>query len=322
MKKILVTGGAGAIGFQLAKALINKGEEVYIADNFIRGERDQAFIDLITKSNVHEINIDLSNYAFYEKLPDDIDYIYHFCAYNGTQNFYERSFEVLIHSTLPTINLLKKYASSKKLKRFIYAGSSEAYACSITRFDWEIPTDETVPLGIDNPFNPRWSYGGSKMHGELACIAAAKEFSTPFTILRYHNIYGPRMGDKHVIPDFIARAKLGNYELYGYEETRSFLFVADAVAVTMACAENPDAINEIIHLGSEEEIKILDLANLMMRLMSKTGEIKLHPSPQGSVKCRVPNISKLKRLINFQPQYSLEEGLLRTIKFYAPELID
>lgn len=320
-QKILVTGGAGAIGFQLAKALAARGDEVFIADNFIRSERDQAFQDLVAQDNVHEININLSEGEQYHQLPEEVDYVYHLCAFNGTQNFYSHSFSVLLHSTLPTILLLQKYGASKALKRFIYAGSSEAYACSVTRFAWPVPTDETVPLGIEDPLNPRWSYGGSKMHGELACVAANKELGTPFTILRYHNIYGPRMGDKHVVPDFIERAKKGVFELYGYEDTRSFLYVADAVVATMACAEHPGAQGEIIHLGSDEEIKILTLAETMMRLMGKSDTIRCHASPTGSVKRRAPNVAKLMALIDFKPQYSLEAGLKETLSFYAPELL-
>ena len=319
-RRALVTGGAGAIGFQLAKFLSDKDREIYIADNFIRSERDTEFQELTSKKNVHEIKIDLSDFSQYDLLPDDVEYIYHLAAFNGTQNFYERSFQVLLHSTLPTLNLIQKYARNEQLKRFVYAASSEAYACSVTRFGWEVPTDESVPLGIEDPLNPRWSYGGSKMHGELACVAANAEFNFPFTVLRYHNIYGPRMGDKHLIPDFIERIKNNKFELFGYEDTRSFLYVLDAVRATIAVAECEEAANQIVHLGSAEEIKILDLAKIMMKIMGRDEEITLHPSPKGSVKRRSPNISKLKDLTGFAPEYSLEEGLKATIEYYMKKL--
>ena len=318
-KKILITGGAGAVGFQLSKFLANKDNHIFIADNFIRSEQDNEFQELAECENVRVIDIDLSEKSKYGLLPDDIDYIYHFAAFNGTDNFYTYSFQVLLHSTLPTINLIQKYKNNKRLKRFIYAGSSEAYACSITKFAWEIPTDERVPLGIEDPLNPRWSYGGSKMHGELACVAANTEFNFPFIILRYHNIYGPRMGDKHVIPDFIQRAKKDRYELYGYEDTRSFLYVLDAVKATVAVAECDNAANQIVNIGSDQEIKIIDLARIMMRIMGRNDEIALHSSPRGCVKRRSPNISKLKELTSFIPEYSLEEGLRYTIEYYLSD---
>ena len=312
----LVTGGAGAIGFQLAKFLSDQEREIYIADNFIRSERDAEFQELASKKNVHEINIDLSDFSQYNLLPDDMEYIYHLAAFNGTQNFYERPFQVLLHSTLPTLNLIQKYAHNEQLKRFVYAASSEAYACSVARFGWEVPTDESVPLGIEDPLNPRWSYGGSKMHGELACVAANAEFNFPFTVLRYHNIYGPRMGDKHLVPDFIERAKNDKFELFGYEDTRSFLYVLDAVRATIEAAECEEAANQIVNIGSDEEIKILDLAKIMMKVMGRDEEITLHPSPKGSVRRRSPNISKLRGLTGFVPKYSLEEGLKATIEYY------
>jgi len=321
MEKILVTGGAGAIGYPLSKYLAEQGHEVFLVDNYLRSKRDKFVQELVELPNVNEICVDLSDFGSYHELPEDIDYVYHMAAYNGTQNFYSHSFDVLLNSTLPTINLLKKYSGSQTLKRFIYAGSSESYACSITKFNWSVPTDETVPLGIEDPLNSRWSYGGSKMHGELSCVAANKQFNTPFTILRYHNIYGPRMGDKHVIPDFIDRARRGCFELYGYDDTRSFLYVTDAVEATVECATHPKAENQIIHLGSEEEVKIIDLATEMMKLMGSDKELLLNPSPDGSVKRRAPNVSKLKRLIQFEPKYSLQEGLRNTIQYYAPELI-
>ena len=319
--RILISGGAGAIGFQLAKFLADRNDETFIVDNFIRSERDQDFLSLLKSDNVTEINVDLSDQTSYSHLPDDIDYVYHLAAFNGTQNFYNRSFQVLSHSTLPTINLIKKYGKDTRLKRFIYAGSSESYACSVTRFAWPVPTDETVPIGIDDALNPRWSYGGSKLHGEIACVAANCEFNMPFTIVRYHNIFGPRMGDSHVIPDFIDRAKEGRFELFGDKDTRSFLYVTDAVRLTTAVAESDKALNQIIHIGSEKEVKIIELAETMMKIMGRDDKIITKPSPAGSVKRRCPDISKLKSIVDFSPAYSLEQGLYETINYYAPELL-
>jgi UDP-glucose 4-epimerase len=313
--KVVVTGGAGAIGFELAKSLRNKGCEVVIADNFIRSERDNIYVDFVKDDLVTEYEIDLSDYDQVTKLPLDVDFVYHMAAYNGTQNFYERPFDVVLNSTIPTINLLRHYSQSTSIKKFLYAGSSETYSSTVSVFSWDVPTDELVPLCIDNPLNPRWSYGGSKLHGELAVAAAGEQYGLPFLIARYHNVYGPRMGDKHVIPDFFSRAREGDYSLYGYQDTRSFLFISDAVRATIMLAES-ETDKEIVNIGGDIEIKILELGELMMRVISKNEKIKCFPSPNGSVRRRAPNIDKLKKLTGFEVKISLDEGLSLAADYY------
>jgi nucleoside-diphosphate-sugar epimerase len=124
------------------------------------------------------------------------------------------------------------------------------------------------------------------------------------------------MGDKHVLPDFLTRARDGIFALYGHEETRSFLYVDDAVDATIALAECEAASGEIVHVGSAREIAIADLACLAMRVAGLRGEIALHPAPPGSVRRRVPDVAKLRRLIGFTEKVSLEEGLARTASYY------
>jgi nucleoside-diphosphate-sugar epimerase len=179
-----------------------------------------------------------------------------------------------------------------------------------------VPTAEDVPLTIGDVRNPRWSYAASKLHGEVLTALGCGELGLPFTVLRYHNAYGPRMGDKHVLPDFLSRARDGTLALYGHEETRSFLYVDDAVDATIALADCEAASGEIVHVGSPREIMIADLARLAMRVAGLRGEIALHPAPAGSVRRRVPDISKLRRLIGFTEKVSLEEGLARTATYY------
>ena len=316
MVKVLISGGGGAIGFHMATALAARGDDVIIADNYSRSQRDQALEDLFAQPNVTEVRVDLCDAAAVGALPKDVDYVYHLAALNGTQNFYERPFDVLESSTVPTINLLRHYKDSSLLKRFVYAGSSETYASTVELFDWEVPTDEKVPLTIADVFNVRWSYGGSKLHGELATVAAGAQFDMPFTIIRYHNAYGPRMGDKHVVPDFLERAQRGEYVLYGFEDTRSFIYVSDTVAASIALAETPRAQGEVVNVGGADEITMLELGQKMMALLGKDDEIICHPSPKGSVKRRAPNLAKLKALTGYEPKWTLEQGLQETIRYY------
>ena len=316
MTKVLVTGAAGFLGFHLAMLFASRSDfEVVCVDNFIRGEQDQYLRDLSERSNVTFIEMDLNDLASVETLPK-VDFVYHLAALNGTQNFYERPLDVLRCCTLPTLYLADYYGRLGGVRRFIYAGTSESYASTVTRFNWPVPTAEDVPLCIDDVTNPRWSYAMSKMHGEVVVAQAGRAYKMPYSVVRFHNAYGPRMGDRHVIPDFYMRAKEGRFELFGYEDTRAFLYASDAVRGTALIGESLECENQIVNLGGDQEITMLDLAKRMMAVRGMEGDIVCHPSPAGSVKRRLPDLTKLRRLTDFKPQISLEEGLRRTAEFY------
>ena len=313
--RYLVTGAAGFLGFALAKRLaIQPDARVTCVDNFVRGENDADYRVLCKKPNVQRIDLDLTEQSAVRTLPD-VDVVYHMAALNGTQNFYERPFEVVRCCTLPTLFLVERYAD-RNLKRFIYAGTSEAYASTVTQFNWPVPTDETVPLAFADVTNARWSYGASKMHGEIAVIQGCGSRGAPWSVIRFHNAYGPRMGDKHVVPDFLNRAKTGRYELFGFEDTRAFIYVDDAVRGTIAIGETPACAGEIVNLGGGREIDMLTLGRTIMQVCDMQGEIVCHPSPAGSVRRRAPDVAKLRRLTGFQEEWSLEAGLAETAKYY------
>jgi UDP-glucose 4-epimerase len=322
MTTSLVSGAAGFIGFALARKLASDPEHrVIVVDNFVRGERDAAFAALCAQPNVEFLEIDLSAGDAAAKLPAvELDYLFHLAALNGTQNFYERPFEVLRHSTLPTFTLIDRYVASRLVrKRFVYAGSSEAYAGATRKFGWPIPTNEDVPLCIEDPTNARWSYGASKLHGEVLTCAACKQHGTAFTAIRYHNVYGPRMGDKHVIPDFVHRLNKGEYALYGHTDTRCFMYIDDAIDATIALSRAPAAADQIVNVGSDQEITIADLGKLMMNAAGIDAPIALHPSPKGSVPRRVPDLTKLRALTGFEAQWTLERGLRETVGWYRTQ---
>lgn len=314
---VLITGAAGFLGYHLARELAGRsGYRIICVDNGERGEFDGYYRRLADASNVEEYCVDLSDRTDVERLPTEIDVIFHLAALNGTQNFYERPFDVVRCCTLPTLNLIAKYGPHGCVRRFVYAGSSESYASTVTQFGWEVPTSEGVPLCIDDVRNTRWSYGAGKMLGEVAAFASESQHGMSATVLRYHNVYGPRMGDKHVVPDFYMRARSGNLALYGYDHTRAFLYVDDAIRATVLAGFSENTRSEVINVGSEREITIKDLGEKMKEVGGLTGEVALYPGPTGSVKRRCPDIKKLRNLTGFEEEWSLEEGLAETARFY------
>ena len=289
MFKILVTGSSGFIGQHLYHYLQSCGYTVIAADI--------------------KDGIDLTQEQVVKNLPD-VDVVIHLAAYNGTKHFYDKPFDVIRNSILPTQYLLERY--SGKVKRFIFAGTCESYAGAVDLFDWPVPTDETVPLVVSDVKNPRWSYGGSKIVNELQVIAAHEQLGQEYTIIRYHNVFGPNQVD-HFIPEFIDRAKNGDYVLRGYLNTRSFMYIEDALEATRLIIESDKIKNQIINVGNDKEIKILDVANIILDLMKIKSPLILYPEPLGSVKRRCPDIKKL-RSLGFRSKITLLQGLMKVME--------
>ncbi len=309
----LVTGSSGFIGSYLVKHLLNETNAHIIAADLKNA--GNLGTNLVDKSRISFLEIDLTDNDQVLKLPE-VDYIFHLAAINGTSNFYKKSWHTFFNSSQSTINLINRYKESKSLKRFVYTSTSEVYASMSDAGLAKIPTPEDTPVGFVDLRNPRWSYGGAKLLGELALYAASNQFPFDFSIIRYHNVYGPRMGYDHVIPDFIDRARRGFFELYGAENMRSFIYIDDAIEATFKIAFSEAAKREIVHVGTEEMLTMRDLAKKLMILANWEGTIEEHPAPNGSVLARCPDNRFLKEKVGFEPKISLERGLKLTLDGY------
>lgn len=321
MKKTLITGAAGFIGFHLSRSLQKENSYLTLIDNFTRNSMDEDFEKLIKQKNVRFINADLAKKDYYSELDEYYDEIYHLAAINGTKYFYEMPYEVLRVNLLTLINLLE-WISENNAGKFIFTSSSEVYAGTITefgnKFDF-IPTNEKIPLCIDNVFNERFSYGGSKIAGELLTINYFRRVNMPYSIIRYHNIYGPRMGFEHVVPEFCKRIydKCDPFELFGGDETRAFCYITDCVDATIKTMRSKKTDNEIVHIGNDtEEVRIIDLAKLILCISNSKVQLKINKAPSGSVKRRCPDISKIKILSGYNPKVGLNQGLMLTLDWY------
>ena len=317
MKKVLVTGGAGFIGYHLSKHLAKEGNEVTVVDNLFRGKMDNELEELIKMENVKYVEADLTDYKSFENLDGDYDYVYHLAAINGTKYFYEIPDKVLRTNILSAINILDWFVKSKS-KKILFTSSSETYAGAMRKFELDIPTPEDIPLCIEDIKNPRWSYAGSKIIGELLFSNYAKKHDFDMTIIRYHNIYGPRMGYEHVIPEFLLRTykKTDPFPVYG-NASRAFCYIDDAVEATKLVMENKNCNGEVLNIGNDlEETSIVDLAKTMFEVLNYTAKIEINPAPEGSVNRRCPNINKLKKLTGYKPKFNLKKGIELTHKYY------
>jgi len=319
MEKVLITGGAGFIGFHLARSLDEQGYEVTILDNFARGQEDKEFKELIEKPNVYFIKADITKPEVFDELKD-FDYVYHLAMINGTENFYNIPDKVLKVGILGTLNVLDWFVKQEKGK-LLFSSSSETYAGALKLLGekFPIPTPEEVPLVVNDPSNVRWSYGGSKILSEVAIHSYAKAKNMKnWSIIRYHNIYGPRMGFEHVIPQFIERIvkKENPFKILGGEETRTFCYIDDAIRATQLVMESPETSGKTIHIGrSDDEIKIIDMAKKLFEVVGINSEIEILPAPEGSVKRRCPDTTKLRNL-GFRAEVSLDEGLKKCFEWY------
>ncbi len=323
MKQILITGGAGFIGYHLACYHAELGDRVILLDNLFKseGKIDSEFDALVNKENVEIFQVDLKKPISNVDISGTIDIVYHLAAINGTRLFYEIPYEVCRDNMLLTLNLLN-WLETQKVGSLLYSSSSEVYA-GADKFDLlKIPTDELAPVIFPQPTDVRFSYGTSKFMGEFLCIHFGKKFNVPASVIRYHNIYGPRMGGKHVIPEFALRLKKREnpFNLYGGNETRAFCYVDDAVKATNLVAVTMECEGEIVHIGNPRETTISDLALLMMDIFGEKFELKECGGLSSSVSRRCPDTSKLKKLTGFEAKVELKDGVARTLDWYLKHL--
>ena len=316
--RIVIFGAAGFIGFHLASALAkNEHSELVLVDNFVRSEFDTDFKTLVSRANCKFIEADARDAQFLEELIKPGDVVYNLVAFNGTDNFYEVPSDVISHSALTGINIARVCAT-KKVKKYYYFGSSESYAGGIENSWVPLPTPEKVPFVISDPSNPRWSYAISKQIGEMACYANGSQYGLDFLIFRIHNIYGPRMGFDHVVPDLIRKFAQGNGTVLGPDQTRSFLYIDDAIELILELSiksEAGDITETLINIGSDSEVRIQEVADILKSLINPALELVSQEAPAGSVARRKPDLTLLREYLSFNP-LSITEGLARTKQDY------
>lgn len=278
VKKILVTGAAGLLGRELCYQLTLIGHRVIGTDNNFRYPGYRPDCDYIKSELVD----------FLTATENDFDYIFHMSAINGTRYFYEIP-NSLIKNNISSDFAVFDFTSKNPNCKLIYASSSEVIAGTQI-----IPTPEINDIVIDDIHNPRWSYRLGKVVAENYLVNSDLDF----LIIRLFNVYGPGSGKGHFIRDILDKIKNQDFTLTGPDETRSFCRVEDAVGAVIHIFD--EVSKEVVNIGSDEEITILEAATIISSKLCKSIEWKYCEGNRGSVKRRKPDLSKL---YSFFPMY-------------------
>ena len=313
MKKIIITGAAGFIGYHLVKKIIKKKYKLILIDNFSRGKKDKFFKEILKNKKIKFLNQNLTR-PF--KLNDNnIKYIFHLAARIGVKNVIEKPSETINDNLLMLINTINAVKKKNKKVKIIFFSTSEIYSPVIANKTAKFPLKENIDFIINNKVQPRDSYYISKLVGEKIVELSGFDFIN----LRPHNVYGPRMGFSHVIPELINKFKdkEKRVKIFSPTHKRAFCYVDDAVNQMVKLAFNKKANNFSFNIGNnEEEIKIIDLANKIKTLIKSEKKIIKGNNTPGSPIRRVPDLQKTKKLIKKFKFINLDQGLKNYINWF------
>jgi len=315
MKKVLITGGTGFLGSSLTRSLVRAGHKVTVFDNDYRGSIKR--LKDIDKE-YEFVKGDIRNLPHVIKATKNKDIIFHLAYINGTEFFYSKPELVLEVGVKGMMNVVDA-AIKNDVPELFYASSSEVY-----HLPKKIPTDEKAELLIPDPKNPRFSYSGGKIISELIALNYGKKYFKRTVIFRPHNVYGPDMGNEHVIPQFAKRMnelkiKKGDkfkFPIQGTgRETRAYIYIDDFITGLEVLLKKGKNL-EIYNIGTEQEVRVDNLAKYIAKVLG----VNIHISPgkilSGSTPRRVPDISKIKKL-GFIPETDLIVGLDKTVNWYV-----
>jgi dTDP-glucose 4,6-dehydratase len=316
MRKVLITGAAGFIGSHLCDIFVKKGYYTIGIDNFITGSPENIshiknqsnfeFIkqDIIKSNSVEEIS---------HHIEGKIDLILHFASPASPVDYINHPLETMKVNSIGTLNMLDLACKNKS--RYLLASTSEVYG------DPNIHPQIESYWGNVNPVGPRSVYDEAKRFSEAISFSYYKEFGLDARIIRIFNTYGPRMkaNDGRVIPQFITQALNGEkITVYGNgSQTRSFCYVDDLIDGIYLFSTKENLQGEIINMGNHHESSILELANLILDKTSSKSQIIFKPLPEDDPQQRCPDITKINKLISWQPQIDLEDGIEKTINFFS-----
>jgi UDP-glucose 4-epimerase len=313
--RVLITGGAGFVGSHLAEALLDRGDDVYVLDDLSTGSIDN-IAHLKPNPKFHYTIDTVTNEPLLAELIDRCDTVVHLAAAVGVKLIVEspvRTIETNVHGT----EVVLKVANKKK-KLVLIASTSEVYGKSA-----KVPFNEEDDLVLGPTSKHRWAYACSKMIDEFLALAYWKEHKLPVIIVRLFNTVGPRQTGQYgmVVPNFVRQA-LANEPITVFgdgTQSRSFTYVGDVVRAVVALINEPRAIGQVFNIGNGHEISIADLALRIKEMTGSRSPIVTIPYDQAyeagfeDMPRRVPDISKIRALIGYEPTVELDEILTRVV---------
>lgn len=299
MRKILLTGGAGNVGSALAQGLLNEpNTSLTVVDDLSTGNINKLPID---HPNLRFIKADVNNRTEITDimLANKFDYVFHYAAYVGVQRTQENPIRVL--NDIEGIKNILSLSKNTGVKRFFFSSSSEVYGEPVS-----IPQhEETTPL------NSRVPYAVVKNVGEAFCKSYLQEYNLNYTIFRFFNTYGPNQTQDFVMSKFLSCALQGKpLTIYGDgSQTRTFCYVTDNIEASIKALNDDLFVNDVINIGGETVISILELAELIISVTNSTSEITfLPPLKDGDMTRRQPDNSKMKAILG-RELIPIEEGI-------------
>jgi dTDP-glucose 4,6-dehydratase len=310
MARYLITGGAGFIGSHLCESFLSQGHDVICMDNYSTGAQ-QNIAGFASNRRFTFMDHNVSRYI---EVHQPLDFVLHFASPASPVDYLELPIPTLKVGSLGTHNALG--LAKAKSAVFLLASTSEVYGDPLVR-----PQHEEY-WGNVNPVGPRGVYDEAKRFAEAMTMAYHRYHGLDTRIVRIFNTYGPRMRmqDGRVVPNFILQALKGEpLTVYGEgEQTRSFEYVDDLVAGIGRLLESGEHFP--VNIGNPHEMTVLQFAKKILELTGSKSEIAYRPLPQDDPQVRQPDITKARKLLNWEPKVELDEGLMKTIDYFRGRL--
>jgi len=309
-KRIFMTGGAGFIGTSLARRLV-EDNEIVVLDNLHRDSLTGT--DLAEHPNLRFVQGDVLDLPLMRELTARATHVVHMAAIAGVDKVLESRVRTMRVNLIGTYNVLEAAQEAGTIERLIDFSTSEVFGTHAYK------VEETHVTTQGSVGEARWTYAVSKLAGEYLAHSYFDEFELPACSVRPFNVYGPGQVGSGAIHHFTVRALAGEeLVIHGDgSQIRAWCYVDDVVEALLAILEREEAVGQVFNVGNPRSVvTVFDLASRIRRLVGSESEIVFRPLHYTDVEMRIPNVEKAQKLLGWEPQVDLDEGLARTIAWY------